>query len=145
MYQLDDMVTHLFHPFKDDLTQHFQDDFQSPYSDFDRHQVVASPKQFEVRTTKWNNFHVETLGWNLQTKKRLFLSPIEEFLFKAMPYPVSPRLGNHRVFLRSLVLSQPSGSIYLSSEDEDEPSSIYGIPLHRWIDHTCGYTFLQDD
>jgi hypothetical protein len=36
-----DMVIDLFHPFKDDLTQHFQDDFQPPYSDFDRHRVVA--------------------------------------------------------------------------------------------------------
>jgi hypothetical protein len=37
MCQPDDMVTHFFHPFKDDLTLHFQDDFQPPYLDFDRH------------------------------------------------------------------------------------------------------------
>jgi hypothetical protein len=30
----------------------------------------------------------------------------------------------------------------------DEPSSIYGIPLQRWIDRACGYSFrkyFQDD
>jgi hypothetical protein len=47
-----DMITYLFHPFEDDLTQRFQDDFQPPYSDFDRHQVVACPKQSKVHTTK---------------------------------------------------------------------------------------------
>jgi hypothetical protein len=46
------MIIDLFHPFEDDLTQHFQDDFQPPYSDFDRHQVVAYPKQPKVHTTK---------------------------------------------------------------------------------------------
>ena len=41
MCQPDDMVTDMFHPFENDLTQCFQDDFQPPYSDFDRHRVVA--------------------------------------------------------------------------------------------------------
>jgi hypothetical protein len=52
MYQPYDMVTNLFHIFKDDLTQRFQNDFQPPYLDFDRHQVMARPKQYEVHTTK---------------------------------------------------------------------------------------------
>jgi hypothetical protein len=55
-------------------------------------------------------FHVETLGRDLQTKKRRFPSPKEEFFSKVVPYPISSCLGNHRVFLGSLVLSQPSGS-----------------------------------
>jgi hypothetical protein len=94
----DDMVTDLFIPFKDDLSQHTQSDLQSsldtyPFedadlfyeefqplcSDFDRHQVVANPKQSEVHTTKRKYFHVEILGRDLQTKKRRFLSPREEF------------------------------------------------------------------
>jgi hypothetical protein len=60
----DDMVTYLFHPFKDDPIKHFQDDFwpsldtypfEDAYlfyekfyplcSDFDRHQVVVSPRK----------------------------------------------------------------------------------------------------
>jgi hypothetical protein len=52
MCQPNDMVTDLFHPFEDDLTQRFQDDFQPPYSDFDRHQVMACPNKSEVHTTK---------------------------------------------------------------------------------------------
>jgi hypothetical protein len=111
MCQPDDMVTYLFHPFEDDLTQHFQDDFQPPYSDFNRHQVATYPKHYEVHTTKWKYFHVESLGRDLQTKKRLSLSPTEEFLSRheVVPYLVSSCLGNHSIFLGSLVLSQPSG------------------------------------
>jgi hypothetical protein len=30
------MIIDLFHPFEDDMTQRFQDDFQPPYSNFDR-------------------------------------------------------------------------------------------------------------
>jgi hypothetical protein len=64
MCQLDDMVIDLFHPFEDDPTQHFRDDFRPSlvscdadlfcedfrpsYSDFDRHQVLANPKQSKV-------------------------------------------------------------------------------------------------
>jgi hypothetical protein len=123
MCQPDDMVTDLFHPFEDDLMQRFQDDFQPPYSDFDRHQVVAHPKQSEVHTTKHKYFHVETLGRDLQTKKRRFLSTTNKFFYKAVPYPVSSYLENHRVFFGSLVLSQPSRSNDLLSEDDDEPVS----------------------
>jgi len=32
-----DMITYFFHPFEDDLMQHFHNDFQPPSSDFDRH------------------------------------------------------------------------------------------------------------
>jgi hypothetical protein len=62
-----------------------------------------------------------------------------------VPYPVSSCLGNHRVFFGSLVLSQPSGSSDILSEDDDEPSS---SPLQRWIDRACGYACrreFQDD
>jgi hypothetical protein len=126
-----DMITYLFHPFEDDLMQRFRDDFQPPYSDFDRHQVVAYPKRSKVHTTKHKYFHVETLGRDLQTKKRHLLSLTEEFSSKDVPYPVSSCLGNHRVFFGSLVLSQPLGSSDILSEDEYEPSS---SPLQRWID-----------
>jgi hypothetical protein len=50
----------------------------------------------------------------------MFPESTEEFFSKVVPYPVSSCLGNHRVFFGSLVLSQPSGSSDLLSEDEDE-------------------------
>jgi hypothetical protein len=107
MCQTDDMVTYLFHPFKDDLTQCFQDDFQPPYSNFDRHQVVARPKKSDAHATKQNYFHIETLGRDLHTKKRRFLSPMKDFFSKVVPYSISSYLCNRRVFFGSLVLSQP--------------------------------------
>jgi hypothetical protein len=109
-----DMLIGLFHPFKDDLTQCFQDDFQPSCSDFDRHQVVACPKQSKVHTTKQKYFHVET-------KNKRFLSPMVEFSSNVVPYPVSSCLGSHRVFFGSLVLPQPSGRNDILSEDENEP------------------------
>jgi hypothetical protein len=118
MCQTDDMVIDLFHPFEGNLTQCFQDDFQPPYSDFDRHQIVAHPKKSKFHITKRKYFHVETLGRDLQTNKRRFLSLTEAFFPKAMPYPVSSCLGIHRVFFGSLVLSHPSGSSDLLSEYE---------------------------
>jgi hypothetical protein len=30
------------------------------------------------------------------------------------------------------------------SEEEDEPSSIYGSPIQRWVDQACGHSFQQD-
>jgi hypothetical protein len=54
-------------------------------------------------------------------------------------------MGNQQVSLGFLILSQPSGSSDFLSEDEDESSSTYGIPLQKWIDQACGYTFWQDD
>jgi hypothetical protein len=106
---------------------------------------MANLKNSKVHTTKQKYFHVDTLGRDLQKKKRFFLSLTEEFLSKVVPYPISSCLGNRRVFLGSLFLSQTSGSSDFLSEDEDESSYIYGIPLHRWIDQACGYTFRWDD
>jgi hypothetical protein len=65
MCQPDDMVTDLFHSIEDNLTQHFLDYFQPPYSDFDRNQIMARPNQYEVHNTKQEYFHVETLGKDL--------------------------------------------------------------------------------
>jgi hypothetical protein len=79
------MVTDLFHPFEDNLSQYAHDDSQPslescdeyPFgdpglfyedsqpplcSDFDRHQVVASPEQSEAHATKRKYFHIETFG-----------------------------------------------------------------------------------
>jgi hypothetical protein len=112
---------------------------------FDKHKVIANPKQFEIHTTKKKLFHVETLGRGLQTKKRHSLSLTKSFLSEVMPYPISSCLGNHRFFLGYLVLSHPSRSRDFISEDEDDPSYIYGFPLHIWFDKTCGYTFRKDD
>jgi hypothetical protein len=71
--------------------------------------------------------------------KKSFLGP------EVLPYLVSSSLGNRKVFLGSLILSHPSGSNDFLGEDEYESSSTYGIPLQRWIDQACGYTFRQDD
>jgi hypothetical protein len=68
MYQPNDMVIGLFHQFEDELTLHFQDDFQPSYSDLDKHQVMALPKNFEAHTTKHKYFHVETFCVDLQIK-----------------------------------------------------------------------------
>jgi hypothetical protein len=81
----DDMVIDLFYPFEDDPTRHFQDefwpslvscdpylfheDFLPSYLEFDRHQVMAIPRYFEVHTTKRKYFHVDTFGGDLQIKK----------------------------------------------------------------------------
>jgi hypothetical protein len=53
-------------------------------------------------------------------------------------------MGNQQVFLGYLILSQPLGSSDFLSEVEDEPSSTYGIPLHKWIDKACGFSFNHD-
>jgi hypothetical protein len=106
---------------------------------------VVIPKQSRVHTTTQKNLHVKTLGRDLQINKRNFLNPMEDCLSKVVPYHVSSCLGNHRVFLGSLVLSKPSGSSDFLSKDEDDPSSIYGSPLHGWIDQACGYSFRWDD
>jgi hypothetical protein len=62
-----------------------------------------------------------------------------------VPYLISSSQGNHEVFLGSLISSRSSGSSDHTNRDEDEPSSTYSIPLQRWIDQACGYTFMQDD
>jgi hypothetical protein len=91
------MVTDLFHPFEDDLSQYthddsqpslescdeypfgdsdlFYEDFQPPScSDFDGHQVMASPEQSEAHTTKQKYFHLGIFGRDLQIKKQHILS-----------------------------------------------------------------------
>jgi hypothetical protein len=30
------------------------------------------------------------------------------------------------------------------SEEDGEPSFVYNSPIHRWIDHACGYSFHRD-
>jgi hypothetical protein len=60
---------------------------------------------------------------------------------EGIPYLISSSLGNHQAFLGSLISSQHLGSGDILSEDEDESSSIHGIPLQRWIDRACGYSF----
>jgi hypothetical protein len=102
---------------------------------------MVSPKKTKAHTTKWKNFHIDTL----HIRKRHLPTPAEEFSSKVVLYRVSSYLGNHRLFLGSHILSHPSGSNDFLSEDEYDSSSIYGIPLHRWIDHACGYTFRHDD
>jgi hypothetical protein len=124
----DDMITDLFRSFKDDPTQHFQDDFcpslgscdadlfcedfQPLCSDIDRDQVVANPGHSEVQTTKRKYFHIDTFGGDLQIKKQCFLSPREEFISRheVIPYLLSSSPGSHVVFFRSFISSQSSTS-----------------------------------
>jgi hypothetical protein len=57
---------------------------------------------------------------------------VEKYFFSGLevvPYLISSSLGNHQIFLGSLISSHPSGSDDVSSEDEDDSSSIHGIPL----------------
>jgi hypothetical protein len=58
-----------------------------------------------------------------------------------MPYLISSSLGNHQIFLGSLISSHPSWSSDVSSEDEYKLSCIHGSPLQIWIDQACGYSF----
>jgi hypothetical protein len=55
-----------------------------------------------------------------------------------------PCLVNHNIFLGSFISSQSSESSDHVSEEEDESSSICGIPIQRWVDQACGYSFQQD-
>jgi hypothetical protein len=89
----DDMVTYLFHPFEDDLSQYTHDDFQSslgscdsyPFGDsdlfyeyfqpplcsnFDGHQVMASPEQSETHTIEQKYFHLGDFCRDLQMKRK---------------------------------------------------------------------------
>jgi len=59
----------------------------------------------------------------LDVGKESFLGP------KVAPYHISSSLGNHKVFLGSLIFSQPSGSSDILSEDEDKSSPIHGSPI----------------
>jgi hypothetical protein len=154
----DDMVTDLFHPFEDDLSQHTQSDLQSSFgtypfedadlfyedfqplcSDFEEYQDMATSEQSEVHSSKQKYFHLGYFHGDSQGKRQCFSTP------ETVPYllPSSPR--DHAVFFRSLISSQSSTSSESLCMDEDEPSSTYSSPLQRWIDQSCGYTFRQDD
>ena len=50
------------------------------------------------------------------------------------PELVPPSLGNHMVFLGSLISSQSSKIGGILSEDEDESYFICGSPIQKWID-----------
>jgi hypothetical protein len=84
---------------------------------------MTIPRHSKVHTTKRKYYHIETLNKDLNTKKRNFPKLMNMFFSKAVPYPVSSCLGKHRVFLGSLVLSQPSGNNELMNEDEDKTLS----------------------
>jgi hypothetical protein len=101
----------------------------------------SCPTQSSLRSTLPNisTFMLRLWSGICRKRKRLFLSPTEYFLANSVPYPVSSCLGNHRVFLASLVLSRPSGSSDLLHEDEDDSSYTYGIPLQRWNDQAYCY------
>jgi hypothetical protein len=59
----------------------------------------------------------------------------ESFLgLEVVPDLISSSLGNHKVFLGSLIFSQPSWSNDILSNDEYDSSSIHGSQIHRWID-----------
>jgi hypothetical protein len=154
------MVTDLFHPFKDDLSQHFRGDFQSSlgscdadpfgdadlfYEDFhppsssilDEHQDMAIPEESKAHSTKRKYLHLGDFYKDSQMKRQRFSFSRPE----PVPYLISSSQGNPRVFLGSLIYSQSSGSNDHANEDEDEPSFTYGIPFQRWIDRSCGYPF----
>jgi hypothetical protein len=63
----------------------------------------------------------------------------ESFLgAEVVSYHVSSSMGNHKVFLGSLIFSQPLGSSNILREYEDELLSIRGSLIQRWIDRACG-------
>jgi hypothetical protein len=107
----DDMVTDLFFPFEDDLSQHTQSDLQSsfgayPFEDadlfyedfqplcsyFEEYQDVATSEQSEVHSSKRKYFHLGYFHGDSQGKRRCFSTP------ETVPYllPSSPR--DHAVF-----------------------------------------------
>ena len=84
----DDMLTNLFYPFEDDLSQYTHDYFQSSFkscdaypfgdsvffyeefkppscSDSNGHQVMAHPEYSKAHTTKSIFFHIGVLGRDL--------------------------------------------------------------------------------
>jgi hypothetical protein len=79
-----------------------------------------------------NKKHVLDVG------KESFLGP------EVIPYHVSSSLGNHKVFLGSLIFSHPSGSSNILREYEDKLSSIRGSPIQRWIHQDCVHSLQQD-
>jgi hypothetical protein len=156
----DDMVTDLFRPFKDDLSWHFQSDFQSSlgncdtdpfgdaklfYEDFqppsssflDEHQDMVIPEESKAHSTKRKYFHLEDFYSDSRIKRQHF----SFYKHEMVPYLFSSSLRNHRAFLGSLVSSHSSGSNGVLKEDEDSPLSLQVSPLQRWIDQVCGHSF----
>jgi hypothetical protein len=164
----DDMVTDLFCPFEDDLSQHTQGDLQSSFgscdayplgdadlfyensqspspSDLDGHQYVAIPEQLKIHTTEQQYFHLGDFCKDLQVMKQHILG-IQKDSFsrpELVPYLISPSQGNHGVFLGSLIFSQSSGSSDYENEDEDESSPTCDSLVLRWIDRACGRSFQR--
>jgi hypothetical protein len=96
---------------------------------------MATSEQIEVHSSKRKYFHLGYFYVDPQGKRWCFSTP------QTVPYllPSSPR--DHAIFFRS----QSSTSNEFLCTDEDGPSSRYSSPIHRWIDHSFGYTFRQDD
>jgi hypothetical protein len=84
----DDMVTYLFRPFKDDLSQHTQSDLQSSFgtypfedvylfyedfqtlcSNFEEYQDVATSEKSEFHSSKRNYFHLGYFHGDSQGKR----------------------------------------------------------------------------
>jgi hypothetical protein len=124
----------------------FDEDSQpSSCSNFDGHEDLASPNKLEIHTTEKQYFLLGPFCRDLQMKKKHVLS-VDKYSFskpEVFPYLISPSPGNHRFFLGSLISSQISRSSGILSEDEDESSSICSIPIQRWMDQACGYSFQQ--
>jgi hypothetical protein len=158
------MVKDLFRPFEDNLSQHFQVDFQPSlesydadhfrdvdlfYKDFqpplslisNEHHDVAIPEQPKAHSTNRKYFHIGDFYKDSQMKRPRFSFSIP----KHVPYLIPPSQGNHKVFFGSLISSKSSRSNYYTNGDEDETSSTYGSPLKKWIDHAYGYTFMQHE
>jgi hypothetical protein len=138
------MVTDLFRPFVDDLSQHTQGDLQSSFGscdtypfgdtdlfyenfqplstpDLDEYEYMAITKQSKTHTTEQQCFQLGALRKDLQMKKQHILDVAKESLGpEVVPYLVSSSLGNHKVSLGSLIFSQPLGSSDILSEDEDD-------------------------
>jgi hypothetical protein len=69
---------------------------------------------------------------------------ISFFEHEVVPYFLFPYLGSHSFFFCSIISSQYSTSSGILSNDEYKPSFICGIPIQRWIDQACGYSFQQN-
>jgi hypothetical protein len=155
------MIIDLFHPFKDDLSQHFQGDFQSslgscdanPFGDadlfydefqppssliLDEHQDIPIPEESRAHSTKQKYFHIGDFYEDSQMKRQCFS------IHEHVPYLISSSHRNHGVFLGSLMSSQSSGSENHANGDEYDPSSTYDSLIHIWINQACGFSFQQD-
>jgi hypothetical protein len=95
--------------FLENCDDHFSDDpslfyeeFQPPlHSYFDGHQTVVSLEQPEAHCAKQKCYHIETLGIDLQIKKKKHVLNMEEEFFskpEAVPYILSSSLGDHVLF-----------------------------------------------